>query len=458
MDQPQQVRPQAGAQEMFLSSPADIAIYGGAAGGGKSWALLLEPIRHLSNRNFGAVIFRRTFPQITREGGLWDEAGKLYPLAGGQPNRSDLYWSFPNGSRISFAHLQLERTKLDWQGAQVALIEFDELTHFTESQFFYMLSRNRSTSGVRPYIRATTNPDADSWVARFIDWWIGDDGYPIEERAGVLRWFVRLGDQLIWGDTREGLIAEQGADCQPKSVTFIPASIEDNPALLKADPSYRANLMALTYVDRMRLLKGNWKVRVEGGTLFNREWVDIVDTVPEGGTLCRYWDFAATAKQLAKDDPDFTAAVLMLHVDDRWYVVDSIAMQASPARVDRLFVALSKQDAERAAKQGRSYMVRWEIEPGSAGIREAHRMAAMLAGLDARGKQSRGDKITRGKPFCAQAEMGNVSLLRGRWNDRWLTHMHNQPGAPHDDTWDATAGSFQHLGQGRARQARSYQG
>ncbi len=158
------LRPQPGPQETWLSSGADIAIYGGSAGGGKSWALLFEPLRHVANPGFGAVIFRRTMPMITNEGGLWDESMGLYPLAGATPMIGSHDWRFPSGANVGFRHLQHEVTKLDWQGAQVALIGFDELTHFTESQFFYMFSRNRSMCGVRPYIRATTNPDAASWV------------------------------------------------------------------------------------------------------------------------------------------------------------------------------------------------------------------------------------------------------------------------------------------------------
>src|SRR6266850_7935610 len=95
----------------------------------------------------------------------------------------------PRASKIKFSHLQLETTVHDWQGAQITLICFDELTHFTAYQFFYMVSRNRSTCGVRPYIRATCNPDADSWVAEFLAWWIDQEtGLPIPERAGVLRY------------------------------------------------------------------------------------------------------------------------------------------------------------------------------------------------------------------------------------------------------------------------------
>lgn len=109
------------------------------------------------------------------------------------------------------------------------MIGFDELTHFSKHQFFYMLSRNRTDSGVAPYVRATCNPDADSWVADFIKWWITPEtGYPIPERSGVIRYMVRLNDEIIWGDSKEELAA-QGYDAQDvKSVTFIASTYQTN--------------------------------------------------------------------------------------------------------------------------------------------------------------------------------------------------------------------------------------
>jgi hypothetical protein len=130
----------------------------------------------------------------------------------------------------------------DWHGAQITLICFDELTHFTKYQFFYMLSRNRSTCGVRPYIRATCNPDANSWVADWVAWWIDPEtGLPIPERAGVLRYFVRVAEQIILADRPQDLLQylprpedlTPGIDPpRPISVTFIPAKVFDNAALL----------------------------------------------------------------------------------------------------------------------------------------------------------------------------------------------------------------------------------
>lgn len=263
------IRPHPGPQEQFLSCSADIAIYGGSAGAGKSWALLLDPLRHVDNKEFGAVCFRRTSPQITNEGGLWDESKKLYFHLDAKPFESTPpYWRFPSKSTISFAHLQLEKTVYDWQGAQVAWIGFDELTHFTEKQFFYMLSRNRSTCGIQPYMRATCNADADSWVADFIAWWIDQEtGYAIPERSGVVRYFVRANDVINWADTREEL-QERFPGIPAKSMTFIAAKLEDNPTLLRIDPGYLANLMAQSRTERERLLDGNWKIKTSSGQVF----------------------------------------------------------------------------------------------------------------------------------------------------------------------------------------------
>src|SRR5882762_7372770 len=265
---------QPGPQTAFLRTPADICIYGGAAGGGKTVGLILEPLRHVSRvPGFTAVFFRRTTPQITNPGGLWDESQNFYPRLGGTPHLRAQEWRWPRGGKIKFSHLQLRTTVHDWQGAQITLICFDELTHFTAHQFFYMVSRNRSTCGVRPYIRATCNPDADSWVSEFLEWWIDPKtGYPMADRAGVLRWFVRIKDKLIWADSREELIALTGPDELPKSVTFIPATVDDNKILMASDPGYKANLRAQNEVECERLLRGNWKIRPKAGMFFKREW------------------------------------------------------------------------------------------------------------------------------------------------------------------------------------------
>lgn len=141
---------------------------------------------------FRAVIFRKVYKQITTSGGLWDESLNLYQqIPGTQPLKSPKHhWTFAGGARLEFDYLARDEDVYNWQGAQICGIFFDELTHFTENQFFYMMSRNRSTCGIRPYMRATCNPDSDSWVAKFIEWWLDPaTGYAIPERSGKLRFF-----------------------------------------------------------------------------------------------------------------------------------------------------------------------------------------------------------------------------------------------------------------------------
>jgi phage terminase large subunit-like protein len=294
------LRPQSGPQERFLASQADIAIYGGAAGGGKSWALLVDPLRHaLNNKEFGAVIFRRTVPQIRNEGALWDESLKIYSPLRGQPKAHTLEWSWPQGGTVSFSHLQYDEDVYAWQGGQICYLAFDELTHFTAAQFWYMLSRNRSMCGVRPYVRATCNPDPNSFVAHLIAWWIDQDtGYAIPSRSGLLRWFVRVNDALHWADAPGPLKARFPDAGEPKSLTFIGASIEDNQVLLRADPGYLANLNALPTVERERLKKGNWKIRDERLCIYKPSWWRIwPDDRPYPKILHVFasWDTAFTA-------------------------------------------------------------------------------------------------------------------------------------------------------------------
>jgi len=300
-----QLRPQPGPQEVFLSTSADVALYGGSAGGGKTFGLLLEPLRSITRvKGFGVTIFRRTTPQIKNEGGLWDESRKMYSPLGADPSETITRWKFPPfGNKIKFAHLEYDKTLQDYQGSQIPLICFDELTHFSEKQFFYMLSRNRSVCGVKPYVRATTNPDSESWVAKFIAWWIDQEtGYPIKERSGVVRWFARVGDVIEWADSKQELkdrFPEIFAtdDVEPKSFTFIAATLEDNKILMDKDPSYKANLLMLPRVEREQLLKGNWKVKHSAGDYFPESKVTIVDALPNDvRRFCRGWDLAQKNK------------------------------------------------------------------------------------------------------------------------------------------------------------------
>src|SRR6478735_2131267 len=276
------ITPQEGYQLDFASSPADICIGGGAAGVGKTFSLLLEPIRHKDIEGFGSVIFRRTNPQIRNEGGLWDTSIQLYSCLDAIPRQSSLEWMFGK-SKLKFSNLEYEKNIYDWQGSQIPLIGFDELTHFTKKMFFYLLTRNRSVCGVNPYVRATCNPDPDSWVAEFISWWIDQDtGFAIPERRGVLRYLIVDGENYIWGDSKEEVIQKGWhiledvvlkSKIDPsefvKSVTFIGGSIYDNKELLKENPAYLGNLLAQDKDTQAALLHSNWKTVISDNDIYD---------------------------------------------------------------------------------------------------------------------------------------------------------------------------------------------
>jgi predicted phage terminase large subunit-like protein len=448
MNEQKAISPQPGPQTDFLQTKAHIAIFGGSAGGGKSFALLLEPLYHINNPNFNAVIFRRNSVQVRNPGGLWDESYALYTKLGGHPREINLEWTFPSGFRVKFGHLENEKTVYEWQGSAVPLIEFDELVHFTEKQFWYMLSRNRSLSGVSGYIRAGCNPDVDSWVRKLIDWWIGEDGFPIRERSGVLRWFVRQNDEIIWGASREELVSKFGEESMPKSLTFIPSKVTDNKILMEKDPAYLANLKALPRVERMRLLDGNWNVRAAAGLLFQRGWFEVIDAVNAHKThTIRYWDRAATKPNENNRDPDWTAGLKLsrLHTGV-WVVEDVVRLRDTPLKVEQLIKNTASQD-------GHNVTICIEQDPGSSGVADAQNIVMKLAGYNVRVNKPTKDKVTRALPVSAQSEAGNIKVLRGPWNDAFFNELENFPSETdvgHDDQVDVLSGAFNETAGGQS--------
>lgn len=435
---------QPGPQENFLKSAADILLFGGAAGGGKSYALLLDPLYHYENSLFNGVIFRRNTTQVRNPGGLWDTSFELYTQIKGHPREAFLEWVFPSGMNLKFAHLENEKTIYDWQGSQLAWIGFDELTHFTEKQFWYLLSRNRSMSGVPGKIRATCNPDTDSWVRRFIDWWIDKDGFPIPERSGILRWFIRENDNIVWSDSSEELTAQCGNGSIPKSFTFIPSLLRDNKILMERDPSYLSNLMALSRVERMRLLDGNWNVRATAGMLFQRNWFPIIDSIPPGWIqLVRYWDKAATKPHPENPDPDWTRGAKLYKYPNGTYVLaDMRGLRDRPAAVEDYVKHTASYDSIECP-------IGIEQEPGSSGVADADNYVRMLAGYNVRVRKPTQDKMTRALPVSAQCERSNVHVLRGPWNDAFFNEVENFPSPNgHDDQVDALSGAFNELSGG----------
>ncbi|MCL2241284.1 MAG: terminase family protein [Chitinispirillia bacterium] len=411
------ISPQEGPQWDFCSSKADIIIYGGQAGGGKSFATVLLGGRYYDHPKHRAIIFRRTHPEIVAGGGLWDTAGEIYPAMGGVGKNESKY-VFPSGARVEFSHMQHENDRFRHQGAQYSFIGFDELPTFERSQFLYMISRLRPPPGFDRRCRmvATCNPDADSWVVEFIEWYIDEGGYPIPKHSGVIKFFTIEDNKVVWVDRKW-----RGPDgVKPFSFTFISASVDDNPALLARDPNYKRNLYAQDLVTRERLLKGNWRISYTGG-MFDPSWFIKIQAsqLPQGIKMCRYWDFAATEVR-DNNDPDWTSGALLGTHAGNTYIMDIVRFRATPGETLKRVRAVAERD-------GRPVMVAWEEEKASAGKLNSHHMIGMLAGFTCKPDPVSGDKVERAKPLAAAAEFGRVYIVEGEWNKPFLAEAGSFP-------------------------------
>ena len=261
----------------------------------------------------------------------------------------------------------------------------------------------------------------------------------------MLRWFIRRDDNFIWADTADEIyeLYGRGPEIQPKSVTFIPSKLEDNKILMDKDPGYLANLLALSRVDRMRLREGNWNVRAAAGMMFQRGWFPVVDQVPGGWLQCvRFWDRAATKPSEVNKDPDGTEGLKLYKYPDGTYcVADLKSMRDTPGQVELFIKAVASQD-------GQGVRIKSQQDPGSAGVSEAEHFVRMLSGYDVRTETMPKDKITRAKAVSAQAEWGNVKVLRAPWNERFFSQLENFPDGAHDDIVDVLSGAFNEMSGG----------
>jgi len=430
-------QPQPGPQSRFLASMADITGFGGAAGGGKSFGVLLyiaEPLAVHPVNGFQAVVFRREYPRITQSGGIWDTSKEIFPVLGAKATEGNLEYHYRRKgveTSVHFHHLQHESTCENWKGAQVPLFAFEELTEFTERQFFYIQSRNRSMCGYKPRTLATFNADADSWVKKFFAPWVSEE-WPVTDRciSGERRYFIREGNTIVW-------LPKGKKTKDATSVTFIASNIYDNPILMEKDPNYIKRLKSLPLVDRLRLLNGDWTIRPEGGTLFRREWFKIIDAAPaqdQWSSVARAWDFAATEEKdnSKKAGPDWTASVKVARLKDgRFCVLDARKMREKPMICELALKNLAEAD-------GPQCMIALEQEPGAAAVAVMQYYTRLLAGYVVKVNKTSRSKIERARPVSAQCEAGNVLIVRGPQTDDFLADLESFPNPRvHDDFPDA---------------------
>lgn len=246
--------------------------------GGKSYCGLLRHLRWVSDSEYRGYVVRKQQTTLQRAGGLFDEATTLYRAFDPKVkvNKKAMTFTFPSGAIIAMGHLDTDDDAEKWRGLQLSAAMLDEATQIKEDHALVILSRLRSKAKMVPNMFLTCNPDPDSFIRRWIDWWIYPQGHefagrPNVERDGVIRWFIRQNAEMIWADSFEELMEIYGTKdengeyypqdsehqkCRPMSLQFISATIYDNPPLLKSNPGYLANLEGLKRVKKERDLYG----------------------------------------------------------------------------------------------------------------------------------------------------------------------------------------------------------
>lgn len=421
-------KPLPGPQTRFLRLKCFEALFGGSAGGAKSESLLVDALRYVAHPQYGryytGLILRRTFADIEKS--LIVRTHVLYPRLGAVFNEQKRFWSFPSGARIYFGHCENQNDVHQYIGAAFQFVGFDELTTFTEYQYNYLQTRIRSAQGVPCRLRATTNPGGPGhdWVFRRFGAWL-DPESPVKGKPGEILYFKREDDveQVVPKNTPGAL-----------SRTFIPSKLSDNPYLAK-DGLYEASLRQMDLVTRERYLNGNWLIKPAEGAYFKSHYFEIVDAAPAEGRMVRYWDLAASEAKRGTD-PDWTVGIKMSRAaNGLFYVHDMRRVRTTALGIE----ALIKQTAEL---DGVNCQIHLPQDPGQAGKSQVAYLINKLAGFNVRSSRESGDKVTRCLPVSAQAEAGNVKIVRGEWNKKFLEELEQFPEGSHDDVVDSLSGAF----------------
>jgi len=384
--------------------------YGGAAGGAKTEGLLDAALQYVDTPGYAAILFRRTFQELSLENSLMNRATKwLHPYR----KIKEVHWSeknhrytFPSGATLTFGHMEHENDKFNYKSAEFQFIGFDELTGFTESQYRFLFSRlrrlkNRTDIPLR--MRSGSNPGGEGhfWVKKRF----------LENRKYY-------------------------------NAIFIPALMEDNPALDRDE--YETSLAKLDPVEYEQMRWGNWEVSDKGPYFDRKDFTEISESELPSGYIkwVRYWDRAATKVKPGTPEskkPKFTAGTLMGEKDGKYYIKNVKRFRKDPAGNEAEIKATAFLD-------GFNIDIVMEQEPGSAAIDLInYYITKVLNNFHFKGNRVTGDKELRATPFSTATKQGRVYIVKGNWNDEYYDELELFPNGRYKDQVDSSSGAFNHL-------------
>lgn len=423
--------PPSARQRTFLGLPHLEALFGGAAGGGKTDCALMSFLQYAHVPGYTQIILRRTKTDLNLPDSALARAHAWWRGSTPKWNSSLYGYEFPTlpgqlPSLCVFGFMQTEADKYRYQSAAFQTVWFEELTQFTDPMYTYLFSRLRKPKGmpVPLRMRATSNPGGvgHEWVkARFVKHARPEGGH------------------FVSPPTKEEQEAAELLGEPARGAAFVPSKLSDNPGI---DMSYRASLARLDAVTRRQLEDGDWDA-VMPGEYFQRSWFRIIQAAPVRLRGCRYWDLAGTKPHEGNKDPDWTAGARM-HIrreeDDsvELFIPDVRRTREDPGGVENFLKATAFVD-------GRDLPIWIEEEPGSSGkSNTVNYQTRVLPGFNLQGHRKTGDKPGYWKALSAQAMAGRLSLVEGDWNEEFIRELCGLPSGKKDQA-DASAGAFDRL-------------
>jgi len=394
-------------QWQFTLDERKEVMFGGAAGGGKTIAMLAAGLLYVDKAPYRALILRRTYADLALPGAPMDLADQW--LHGTDAKRKDAgrEWWFPSGAKLVFGYMATDGDRYRYQSSRWDFVGFDEASQFTEVQLRYLFTRLRQdkiNSDMPLRMRLASNPGGASHI------YLKD------------RYVKPIPPTTV----EEAEVAEQRL--------FIPANLSDNPHL-DVD-AYRDMLSELDPYTRAQMEHGNWDAEPTGGYFDIRNLAVVQEHKSNGNwsksVVCRAWDLAASSV----GDYAVGAKVGYDRRTGLWRILDVVRVQADPLLLEKTMRATAERD-------GRGITQVIEQELGSAGklaMRDIRQR--WLMGYPTSATPPSGDKLTRARLPASLMAAGDVELAPGRWNDDYLAELLSFPNGKYDDQVDATGHAF----------------
>jgi predicted phage terminase large subunit-like protein len=450
---------------VFLTLDCREAFYGGAAGGGKSDALLMAALQYADVPDYAALILRRTYGDLAQPNALMDRAAKWLSQTSAKKQDGGKRWLFPSGARLVFGHVQnYAEAETQFSSAEFQFIGIDELTQgWEERTYKFLFSRIR-----RPRMNCRVcrrpiqfEPEEGVWVHVRQAWC--EKPVPVNmpsspDGVNLANVPLRMRSASNPGGSGHLWVKERFVDAEtrePRAV-FVPATLDDNPHLDAEE--YTAMLEMQGGVLTERLLRGDWEV-VEQGRMFQRHWFKFTTAFPTGVEWVRYWDMASGTK---KHLDDATAGALLgVHRSTgTWYLRDMQWLHLRPLGLKEAIVATAHEDNADA-----HVPIYVEQESGSSGVYTMDDLRVALTGFEFHPDSPRQNKTERARPTSSTAEAGKFLIVCDpgesgrpvppRWLKEFLNEVELFPNGPHDDQVDAVSGAMKVLTKKAKRQARA---